>query len=73
MTIYRMLQKTPLGPEDAACLVKAYRATLREIGLQDRDDPLTQIIARTIIEVGQTGILDPAQISRLAIKKLGLP
>ena len=73
MTIYRMLQKTPLGPEDTERLVKAYKAALHEIGLKDRDDPLTQIIARKIIEVGQTGTLDPAQISRLAIKKLGLP
>lgn len=72
MTIYRMLQKTTLGPDDTARLVKAYKAALHEIGLKDRDDPLTQIIARKIIEVGQTGILDPTQISRLAVKKLRL-
>jgi hypothetical protein len=30
------------------------------------------MIAKKIIEVGQTGIRDPAQISRLTIKELGL-
>jgi hypothetical protein len=68
-----MLQNSPLDPEDIARLVMAYEQTLREIGLKERDDALTQLIAKKIIEVGQTGIRDPAQISQLAIKELGLP
>ena len=39
--------------------------------LTDRNDPLTQLIAKKIIEIGQTGIEDPAQISKLA-KQLGI-
>jgi len=34
-------------------------------------DPLKELIAKKIIEVAQTGVRDPAQISRLAIKELG--
>jgi hypothetical protein len=38
---------------------------------EDRDDPLTEMIAKTIIKIAQT-VHDPAQISALAIKELGL-
>ena len=72
MTIHRFLQNTPLGPEDIERLVAAYHQTLRALDLRNRDDPMTRMIAKKIIEVGQTGIRDPAQISQLAIKELGL-
>jgi hypothetical protein len=72
MTIHRILQNTPLGPEDIERLVDAYHQTLRALDLANRDDPMTRMIAKKIIEVRQTGIRDPAQISQLAIKELGL-
>jgi hypothetical protein len=67
MTIHRLLQNTPLGPEDIERLVTAHQQTLRALDLNERDDPLTQAVARKIIEIGQTGIRDPAQISQLAV------
>lgn len=73
MTIRRMLQNTPMGPEQIARLVAAYEQTLRRLSLKDRDDPLTELVARKTIEVAQTGVRDPAEISKLAIKELGLP
>jgi hypothetical protein len=36
----------------------------------DGDDPLTEMIAKKIIKIAQTGIKDPAQISALVIKEL---
>jgi hypothetical protein len=47
--------------------------TLRIIGLVDRDDPITEMIARTIVEIAQTGVHDPAQLSAMAIKEIGIP
>ena len=73
MTIHRLLQNSPLGPEDIDCLVVAYEQTLRELGLTDRNDPLTLVVAKKVIEFRQTGIRDPAQISELALKQLKLP
>jgi hypothetical protein len=73
MAIYRILQNSPLGPEDIENLVSAYEQALSELGLKDRNDPLTEMIAKKIIEIGQTGVREAAQISRLAIKALGLP
>jgi hypothetical protein len=71
MTIHRMLQNTPMGPEEIERLVLAYEQTLRELGLTKRDDQAV-MIAKKVVEVGQTGLRDPAQISRLAINELGL-
>jgi hypothetical protein len=68
MTIHKLLLHAPLGPEDIECLVAAYEQTLHALDLRERDDPLTQAVARKIIEIGQTGIRDPAQISQLAIQ-----
>ena len=68
MTIHRLLQNTPLEPEDIERLVMAYEQTLRALDLKERDDPLTQAVAKKIIEIGQSGIRDPEQISQLVIR-----
>jgi len=72
MTIYRLFQNSPLGPEEISRLSEAYERTLRTLSLVDRNDPLTEMIAKKIIEIGQTGVKEPAQISKLAIKDLGI-
>jgi hypothetical protein len=41
-----VLQNSPLGPEDIERLVMAYEQTLRGLGLKDRSDPITQLIAK---------------------------
>jgi hypothetical protein len=73
MAIYRLLQNTAFGPDDIERLVKAYEQTLRALGLKDRNDPITQLVAEKIIAVGRLGIEDPAEISQLALKELGSP
>ncbi len=72
MTIHRFLENTPLEPEDVERLVSAYEKALRALSLKGRDDPLTELVAKKVIEIGQTGVRDPLQISQLAIKQLGL-
>jgi len=71
MPIQRMLQNSPLHPEDIRVLVAAYEKTLTALGLKDRNDPITELVAKKIIEIGQTGVRDPQQISRRAIEELG--
>ncbi|MGQ0683504.1 hypothetical protein [Bradyrhizobium sp.] len=73
MTIHRLLllQNIPLSPEDIGRLVTAYETTLKSLELTSRSDPITEIVARKVIEIGQTGVRDPLQISKLAIRALG--
>lgn len=52
---------------------QAYEQTLHALCVKDRDDPLTEMIAKTIIEIAQTGITDASNISALAIKELESP
>jgi hypothetical protein len=70
MAIYRILQNMPMAPEDISRLVLAYEAALKALDLIDRSDPITELVARKIIEIGQTGVRDPLQISRLAVTDL---
>ena len=63
MTIHRLLKNNTFGPEEIERLVTAYEQTLRALGLKDRSDPITQIVAEQIIEVGRLGIEDPEEIS----------
>jgi hypothetical protein len=73
MPIYRLLQNMPMGPEEISRLTTAYEQALRTIGIVDRDDPLAGLLARKIIEIAQTGVREPSDISTLAIKEIGIP
>ncbi|WOH63034.1 hypothetical protein [Bradyrhizobium sp. BWA-3-5] len=70
MTIYRLLQNVPIGSEEISRLTTAYERTLRTIGIVDRGDALAELVARKILEVAQTGIRQPADISAQAIKEI---
>ncbi|HLG84920.1 MAG TPA: hypothetical protein VKY22_28270 [Bradyrhizobium sp.] len=71
MAIYGLLHNAPLGPEDISRLVAAYEQALRALGLKERSDPMTQLVARRIIEIAQTGVRDSTQLAIIAIKELG--
>jgi hypothetical protein len=70
MTMQRLLKDTTFGPEEIERLVTAYEETLRALGLNDRSDPITQLVAEKIIAVSRLGIEDPAEISKVALKEL---
>jgi hypothetical protein len=44
-----------------------YGQALHALCVKDRDDPLTEMIARMIIKIAQSGIHDAVQLSALAI------
>jgi hypothetical protein len=71
MTIHRFLQNVPLGPEEIGGLVAAYEATLKVLGLSNRSDPMTELVAKKILELSQTGICDPEQLSQLTVRAFG--
>jgi hypothetical protein len=61
-----------MGPDEIAMPPEAYGATLEKLRLVDHSDPITQLIAKKIIELGQRGVRDPEEISALATKELGV-
>jgi len=72
MAIYRLLQNSPFGPEEISTLTDAYERTLRALGLVDRNDPITEMVAKKIIELGQRGVREAKELSALAVKELGV-
>ncbi|RZN17768.1 hypothetical protein CWO90_37195 [Bradyrhizobium sp. Leo121] len=70
MAIYRLLLNSGVKPEEISRITAAYERALHTLCVKDRDDPLTEMIAKKVIKIAQSGIKDPAQISALAIKEL---
>jgi hypothetical protein len=73
MAIYRLVQEAAFSPEDISRMTAAYEAALRLLRLTDRTDPVTEIVAKKIIEVTRTGEHDPPRICARALKELGIP
>jgi hypothetical protein len=75
MPIDRLLQRknVPMEPEEIRRLTTAYEQALRGLGLVDRDDPLSEIVAKKVIKIAQGGVRDPADIAALAIMELRAP
>jgi hypothetical protein len=69
MPINRLLKDSKLTPEDIARLTKAYTYALRSLSLVDRDDPLAEIVARKVIEIGAS-VHDPTEIAKMALQRL---
>jgi len=44
---------------------------LVEISLVDRDDPLTEMLAKSILTISATGERDPKKIKERALRALG--
>lgn len=57
--------------EAISAIAAAYENTLQALGLTGRSDAITEIIARKIIDIAQTGECDPARIQSRAISSLG--
>ena len=71
--INRLLKDGSLEPDQVRRLNLAFDKALRTLHLVDRNDPITEMIARTIIKIGErTGLSDPVQISELALKELSV-
>ena len=71
MAIYRLLQEAKWDQPAIERMTAAYEAALKVLQLADRTDPLTEMIAKKIIEVARTGEQDPVNICARAIKELG--
>jgi len=59
-----------MGPDEIRVLTTAYEQTLSTLCLKDRNDPLTELIAKKIIKIAQTGVKDPEEICERAITEL---
>src|SRR5262249_4414833 len=67
LPIRPLLKNHAFGPDEICVLTTAFEDTLRTLRLANRGDPVTEIIARKIIELAQQGERDPVQLRERAI------
>ena len=67
MAIYRLLQFSAFEPDQIACMRAAYEDALAALKLNDRQDPLTELVAKKIIEAAQ-GECDPDRLCETALR-----
>jgi hypothetical protein len=72
MAIYRLIAKGTFGPEEIEAMTAAYEAALVDLGLVDRDDPITEIVATAIVSVSSRGERDPVVIKDRALNAIGV-
>src|SRR5215467_2912311 len=72
MPINRLLKEAEFKPAEVERLNRAFSLALSSLGLLDRNDPLCELVAYTIIEVhsARLNAHDPKQIAILAVEKL---
>jgi hypothetical protein len=71
MAIYRLFQESAFDDGAVKAMTTAYETALAELGLVDRTDPLTEVIARKIIECAQSGEGEAIRLCAYALRDLG--
>jgi hypothetical protein len=70
MPITRLLKNTAFNDEQVRELVYAYESVLTGLGLTDRTDPMTELVAKKIIECAQGRELDRVKLRDCALAAL---
>jgi uncharacterized membrane-anchored protein len=71
--IFRLLKGSAFGPDEIGRMAEAYERALRVLDIPERNSPVTEVLARRIIEVAQTGEKDPVRMCARALKQLRQP
>jgi hypothetical protein len=72
MAIHRLIANGSFGPDEIEAMTAAYHAALLELCQPNNDDPITELVAKSIVNVTATGERDPALIKERALSALGV-
>jgi hypothetical protein len=72
VAIYKLIGNGSFGPDEIEAMKAAYEAALVDVGVTDRDDPITELIAKSIVNVTASGERDPKQVMERALNALGI-
>jgi len=69
MPIYEIIRRQGVfAPEEVAMLGKVFEDLLQTLGLVDRQDPMTEMVAKKLVELATSGIRDPDRLKALTIQ-----
>jgi len=71
MAIYRLIANGTFGPAEIKAMTGAYEAALLDLGLVNRDDPITEIVATAIVSITSMGERNPITIKDRSLNALG--
>ncbi len=72
MAIRRLIASGSYGPEDIRAMTDAFDIARIVLRLTDKDDPITELLAKAIVGVAATGERKPGEIATKAIDALGI-
>jgi hypothetical protein len=72
MAIYKLIANGSFGQMEIEAMSAAYEGALVDLDIANRDDPITELIAKAIVNVVATGERDPKLIQTRAINALGV-
>jgi hypothetical protein len=72
MAIYKLIANGSFGPQEIEVMSAAYESALIDLGITNRDDLVTELIAKSIVNVISTGERNPELVKERAINALGL-
>ena len=70
MAIYRLIRESVFEPEVIERMTTAYEHALKVLQLTDRNDPITELLARKIIYIAGRGERDPERLCSRALAAL---
>ena len=69
MPIYEILRRQGVfAPDEVAMLVKVFEDVLRALGLVDRKDPMTEMVAKKLVDLATAGMRDPDRLKALTVQ-----
>jgi hypothetical protein len=62
MPLHRYLEGAVFGPDDLKVMTAAFEAALLKLGLSNRQDRVTELVARKVISLAKQGERDPERL-----------
>ena len=67
MPVCRRLHNSAFTPEHFQAMGQAFEETITRLGLVNRDDPIVELVAKKIIELGLQGERDSVKLREQAL------
>lgn len=70
MAVYRLFKNKAFEPEAITAMTHAYTEVCRTLGLNDRNHPEADTVAKKVIEFAQRGERDPIRLREYVLQSL---
>jgi hypothetical protein len=70
MPLTPYLKEAAFEPKAIEAMTAAFEAVCKSLQLAKRDDPISQIVARKIVDIARTGERDPQRMHDLVLLEL---